>query len=54
MNGIRSSDFLTPSNVTIRSNGFPRIDGDKTCNSTADDEYVVAAEKNFAPALDNG
>ncbi|MBS1550473.1 MAG: hypothetical protein JST15_00205 [Bacteroidetes bacterium] len=54
MNGIRSSDFLTPSNVAIRTNGFPRIDGDKTCNPTADDEYVVAAEKNFAPALDNG
>lgn len=53
-NGIRSSDFLTPSNVAIRVNGFPRIDGDKTCNSTADDEYVVMAEKNFAPAIDNG
>lgn len=54
VNGIRSSDFLTPSNVAIRMNGFPRIDGDKTCNSTADDEYIVMAEKNFAPALDNG
>lgn len=53
-NGIRSSDFLTPSNVAIRVNGFPRIDGDKTCGSFADDEYVVMAEKNFAPALDNG
>ncbi len=53
-NGIRSADFLTPSNVAIRVNGFPRIDGDKTCGSAADDEYVVMAEKNFAPALDNG
>lgn len=53
-NGIRSSDFLTPSNVAIRVNGFPRIDGDKTCASSADDEYVVMAEKNFAPAIDNG
>lgn len=53
MNGIRTSDLLTPSNVAIRANGFPRIDGDKTCRSSADDEYVVAAEKNFAPALDN-
>ncbi|MBL8006686.1 MAG: hypothetical protein JNJ56_04095 [Ignavibacteria bacterium] len=54
MNGIRSSDFLTPSNVAIRMNGFPRIDGDKTCNSSADDEYVVAAEKDSVPALDKG
>lgn len=53
-NGIRSSDFLTPSNVAIRVNGFPRIDDDETCLSSADDEYVVMAEKNFAPALDNG
>lgn len=52
-NGIRTSDLLTPSNVAIRANGFPRIAGDKTCLSTADDEYVVMAEKNFAPALDN-
>lgn len=54
VNGIRSSDFLTPSNVTIRMNGFPRIDGDKTCNPSDGDEYIVMAEKNFAPALDNG
>ena len=53
MNGIRTSDLLTPSTSVIRANGFPRIDGDKTCLSSADDEYVVAAEKNFAPALDN-
>ncbi|MCY7363259.1 MAG: hypothetical protein LH629_14515 [Ignavibacteria bacterium] len=53
-NGIRSADFLTPSSAIIRVNGFPRIDGDKTCNPSADDEYVVMAEKNFAPALDNG
>ncbi len=53
VNGIRTSDLLTPSNVAIRANGFPRIDGDKTCRSSADDEYVVMAEKNFAPALDN-
>ena len=52
-NGIRTSDLLTPSNVAIRANGFPRIDGDKTCLPSADDEYVVMAEKNFAPALDN-
>lgn len=52
-NGIRTSDLLTPSNVAIRANGFPRIAGDKTCLSTADDEYIVMAEKNFAPALDN-
>ncbi len=53
MNGIRTSDLLTPSTSVIRANGFPRIDGDKTCRPSADDEYVVAAEKNFAPALDN-
>lgn len=53
INGIRTSDLLTPSNVAIRANGFPRIDGDKSCSPTADDEYVVIAEKNFAPALDN-
>lgn len=52
-NGIRTSDLLTPSNVAIRANGFPRIDGDRTCNSEAGDEYVVMAEKNLAPALDN-
>ena len=52
-NGIRTSDLLTPSNVAIRANGFPRIDGDKTCLSTGGDAYVVMAEKNFAPALDN-
>ncbi|MEZ4822847.1 MAG: hypothetical protein R2942_10670 [Ignavibacteria bacterium] len=33
-------------------NGFPRIATDRTCFSSADDEYVVMAEKNFAPALD--
>ncbi|MBK8552112.1 MAG: hypothetical protein IPL53_14040 [Ignavibacteria bacterium] len=52
-NGIRTSDLLTSSSSIIRANGFPRIDGDKTCLSSADDEYVVMAEKNFAPALDN-
>lgn len=52
-NGIRTSDLLTSSNVAIRANGFPRIDGDKTCLSSDGDEYVVMAEKNFAPALDN-
>lgn len=53
MNGIRTSDLLTPSSSVIRANGFPRIASDKTCLSSADDNYVVAAEKNFAPALDN-
>ena len=52
-NGIRTSDLLTPSNVAIRMNGFPRIATDRTCFSTRDDDYVVMAEKNFAPALDN-
>jgi hypothetical protein len=52
-NGIRTSDLLTPSTSVIRANGFPRIATDRTCNSTADDDYVVMAEKNFAPALDN-
>ncbi len=52
-NGIRTSDLLTPSNVAIRANGFPRIASDKTCKPSADDNYVVMAEKNFAPALDN-
>ena len=52
-NGIRTSDLLTPSNVAIRANGFPRIASDRTCFSTTGDEYVVMAEKNFAPALDN-
>ncbi len=51
-NGIRTSDLLTPSNVAIRANGFPRIATDMTCLSSADDDYVVMAEKNFAPALD--
>jgi len=53
-NGIRSADLLpSPPAGVIRMNGFPRIDGDKTCLSTSGDEYVVMAEKNFAPALDN-
>ena len=52
-NGIRTSDLLTPSTSVIRANGFPRIATDRTCNSSAGDEYVVMAEKNFAPALDN-
>ena len=54
MNGIRSADFLTPSTAIIRVNGFPRIATDRTCNPSRDDFYVVTAEKNFAPALDNG
>ncbi|HMR40151.1 MAG TPA: sialidase family protein [Ignavibacteria bacterium] len=53
-NGIRSSDFLTASSSIIRVNGFPRIASDRTCFSTADDDYVVMAEKNFSPAIDNG
>ena len=52
-NGIRTSDLLTPSNVAIRANGFPRIATDLTTLPSADDDYVVMAEKNFAPALDN-
>lgn len=52
-NGVRTSDLLTPSSSVIRANGFPRIATDRTCNSSADDDYVVMAEKNFAPALDN-
>ena len=53
-NGIRSSDLLPspPANV-IRANGFPRIATDRTCFSSRDDDYIVMAEKNFAPALDN-
>ncbi|MBK8983115.1 MAG: exo-alpha-sialidase [Ignavibacteria bacterium] len=54
MNGIRSSDLLpSPPASVIRANGFPRIDIDRTCLLTSDDAYVVAGEKNFAPALDN-
>ena len=54
MNGIRSSDLLpSPPASVIRANGFPRIDIDRTCLPSADDAYVVAGEKNFAPALDN-
>jgi hypothetical protein len=34
-------------------NGFPRIATDRTCFSSRDDDYIVMAEKNFAPALDN-
>lgn len=52
-NGIRTSDLLTPSTSVIRANGFPRIATDRTCNSSTGDDYVVMAEKNFAPALDN-
>jgi hypothetical protein len=52
-NGIRTSDLLVSSSSVIRANGFPRIATDRTCNSTADDDYVVMAEKNFAPALDD-
>lgn len=53
MNGIRTSDLLTSSSSIIRANGFLRIDIDRSCNPTSDDAYVVTAEKNFAPALDN-
>ncbi|MBS1519061.1 MAG: exo-alpha-sialidase [Bacteroidetes bacterium] len=53
-NGIRSADFLTPSSSIIRANGFPRIATDRSCLPSRDDDYVVMAEKNFAPALDNG
>lgn len=54
INGIRSSDLLpSPPASVIRANGFPRIATDRTCLPSADDDYVVIAEKNFAPALDN-
>ena len=49
MNGIRTSNLLNG----IRANGFPRIDIDKTGGARNGWLYVVAAEKNFAPALDN-
>ncbi|MBX7043922.1 MAG: hypothetical protein K1X85_13585 [Ignavibacteria bacterium] len=48
-NGIRTQSLIN----SIRANGFPRIASDRTCRSSADDDYVVMAEKNFAPALDN-
>ncbi|HMR40942.1 MAG TPA: sialidase family protein [Ignavibacteria bacterium] len=53
-NGIRTSDLLpSPPAGVIRMNGFPRIATDRTCLSSRDDDYVVMAEKNFAPAIDN-
>jgi hypothetical protein len=53
MNGIRTSSLLPAPAAVIRANGFPRIDIDRTCLPSSDDAYVVAGEKNFAPALDN-
>jgi Secretion system C-terminal sorting domain/CARDB/BNR repeat-like domain len=49
MNGIRASNLFNG----IRANGFPRIAIDKTGGSRNGWIYVVAGEKNFAPALDN-
>lgn len=49
MNGIRTSNLVNG----IRCNGFPRLDIDKTGGPRNGWLYVVAAEKNFAPALDN-
>ena len=49
MNGIRTSNLFNG----IRCNGFPRLDIDKTGGPRNGWLYVVAAEKNFSPALDN-
>jgi subtilisin-like proprotein convertase family protein len=49
MNGIRTSNLMNG----IRANGFPRLDIDKTGGARNGWLYVVAGEKNFAPALDN-
>jgi hypothetical protein len=49
MNGIRTSNLFNG----IRCNGFPRLDIDKTGGPRNGWLYVVAGEKNFAPALDN-
>src|SRR4030095_820461 len=49
MNGIRTSNLFNG----IRANGFPRLDIDKTGGTRNGWLYVVAGEKNFAPALDN-
>lgn len=49
MNGIRTSNLFNG----IRCNGFPRLDIDKTGGPRNGWIYVVAGEKNFAPALDN-
>lgn len=48
-NGIRALSLFN----SIRVNGFPRIATDRSCNASSGDDYVVMAEKNFAPALDN-
>lgn len=47
-NGIRAQSLFN----SIRVNGFPRIDVDRTCGTYAGRVYVVMAEKSFAPALD--
>lgn len=49
MNGIRASNLFN----SIRANGFPRLDIDKTGGPRNGWLYVVAGEKNFTPALDN-
>ncbi|MBS1518092.1 MAG: hypothetical protein JSS91_08385 [Bacteroidetes bacterium] len=48
MNGIRSQSLFN----SIRSNGFPRIDVDRSGGSRNGWIYVVTAEKTVAPATD--
>ncbi len=48
MNGVRSSNLFNG----IRSAGFPRIDVDRSGGARNGWIYVVAAEKNIAPATD--
>jgi len=51
LNGIRTSDLFNLTANTVRCNGFPRIDVDRTCGPFAGYIYVVLSEKRFAPAL---
>lgn len=48
MNGIRSASLIN----SIRANGFPRIDVDRSGGSRNGWIYVVTAEKTVAPATD--
>ncbi|MBK8382030.1 MAG: hypothetical protein IPL16_09090 [Ignavibacteria bacterium] len=48
MNGIRSASMFN----SIRTNGFPRIDVDRTGGARNGWIYVVTAEKTVAPATD--
>lgn len=50
-NGIRTSDLFNLTANTVRCNGFPRIDVDRTCGPYAGYIYVVMSEKDFAPAV---